>query len=238
MDAVAAVVREGEISGTGYRCDHRIVRSDGTTRYVQEHAQTIYDENGLACAQAGSILDISDRKDTEALPSRALLEQRLHASLSRAQIDGAKCAVLFLDVDDFKSINDSYGRTAGDELLRAVGARLSHHVRAGDTVARMNADKFVIVLDELSSREEAHAAARKILSSFEMPFHINGRIDCRIGVSIGAAIYPECTGSARSLIDVAGREMYIVKRNGGRGIKIACATSSEDRFPSPIAANG
>jgi diguanylate cyclase (GGDEF)-like protein len=234
--AVARAIRDGEIAGTGYECDHRIVRGDCTTRHVQERMQVMYDEEGVACAQVGSIVDITDRKATE---DRTLLEQRLHASLSRAQRNGTSCAVLFLDVDDFKRINETYGHGAGDEVLQAIDARLSHHVRASDTVARMSGDEFVIVLEELDSREDAQYAARKILKSFETPFHIAGHIDCRVGVSIGVAIYPECAGSAGALIDIADREMYIVKRNGGRGIKTAaCETSSGDHSPLRIAANG
>lgn len=264
MDAVATAVREGEISGNGYRIDHRIVRADGTTRYVQEQAHVVYDADGIAVAHVGSMLDITDRKAAEVrlaelahydpvskLPNRTLLEQRLHAALSRAQRDGSGCAVLFLDVDDFKTVNDTFGHGSGDELLAAIGTRLNHHVRAGDTVARMSGDEFVIVLAGLASRDDAVAAARKILRSFEVPFHLTGVRDCRVGVSIGIAIYPETPVSAKALIDIADREMYIVKRNGGRGIKVAepqecapqtdekkpCASSSAGRYPLRIVAN-
>lgn len=265
MDAIASAVREGEISGNGYRVDHRVVRADGTTRYVQEQAHVIYDDAGLAVAHVGSLVDITDRKAAEVrlaelahydpvskLPNRTLLEQRLHAALSRAQMDGSGCAVLFVDVDDFKRVNDTYGHGAGDELLAAIGTRLNHHVRAGDTVARMSGDEFVIVLAGLTCRDDAVVAARKILRSFEVPFHLTGVRDCRVGVSIGVAIYPEMPVSAKALIDVADREMYVVKRNGGRGIKVAapqewaprkaektaCASSSADRSPLRIVANG
>lgn len=265
FDAVALAIREGEIAGTGYRVDHRVVRTDGTTRHVQEQAHTLYDDDGVAIAHVGSIVDITDRKATEArlaqlahydpvskLPNRTLLEQRLHTSLSRAQLDGSGCAVLFLDIDDFKRVNDTYGHAAGDELLAAIGTRLNHHVRAGDTVARMSGDEFVIVLSGLTNREDAVASARKILRSFEVPFHLTGVVDCRVGASIGVAIYPDTRVSAKALIDIADREMYTVKRNGGRGIKVAspqdfrkhadenlgCATSSGDRSPLRIVASG
>ena len=242
VEAISAVIVDGEIAGTGYRCDHRVIRPDGTVRYVQEQAHRIYDEDGMARAIVGSLLDITDRKLTEArlaqlahydpvskLPNRRLLEQRLHASLSRTQLDGKMCAVLFMDVDDFKRVNDTFGHAKGDELLALIGTRLNHYVRSGDTVARMSGDEFVVVLDDLSSADDALAAARKILRSFEMPFHLDGRLDCRVGVSIGVAVYPQCHESARGLIDIADGEMYVVKRNGGRGIKVACPTSSEDR---------
>ena len=250
VEAIGSAIVDGEIAGTGYRCDHRIVRPDGTTRHVQEQAYKVYDERGTARAIVGSLLDITDRKLTEArlaqlahydpvskLPNRRLLEQRLHASLSRAQMNNTMCAVLFMDVDDFKRVNDTFGHAKGDELLALIGTRLNHYVRSGDTVARMSGDEFVIVLDDLSSAEDALAAARKILRSFETPFHLDGRLDCRVGVSIGVAVYPQCPGSARGLIDLADREMYVVKRNGGRGIKVACPSSSEDRSRLRTVAN-
>lgn len=248
-DGVAAAIREGEITGAGYRCDHRVVRRDGSVRYVQEQAHTVYDETGTARAIVGSMLDITERKANEArlaqmahydpvskLPNRRLLEQRLNASLARAQANGTFCAVLFIDVDDFKRVNDTFGHACGDELLALIGTRLNHYVRAGDTVARMSGDEFVVVLDDLASPEDAMTVARKILRSFEMPFHL-GETDCRVGVSIGVSVFPIGPGSARALIDAADNEMYVVKRNGGRGIKMACPSSFADRSTLRTAAN-
>lgn len=250
VEAIGAVIVEGEIAGTGYRCDHRVMRPDGSVRHVQEQAHKVYDEHGTARAIVGSMLDITDRKITEArlaqlahydpvskLPNRRLLEQRLHASLSRARLSETMCAVLFIDVDDFKRVNDSFGHACGDELLALIGTRLNHYVRSGDTVARMSGDEFVVVLDDLSNVDDAVAAARKILGSFEIPFHLDGRVDCRVGVSIGVAVYPQSCASAKDLIDIADREMYIVKRNGGRGIKVACPSSSEARSHLRTVAN-
>ncbi|HEY9179639.1 MAG TPA: sensor domain-containing diguanylate cyclase [Candidatus Baltobacteraceae bacterium] len=250
VEAIGAAIVEGEIAGSGYRCDHRVVRSDGTVRHVQEQAHKVYDEHGTARAIVGSMLDITDRKMTEArlaqlahydpvskLPNRRLLEQRLHAALSAAQLSGKICAVLFIDVDDFKRVNDTFGHASGDELLALIGARLNHYVRAGDTVARMSGDEFVVVLDDLSCADEALAAARTILRSFEVPFHMAGNADCRVGVSIGVAVYPQTHASATALIDIADREMYVVKRNGGRGIKVACPSSSQARSHLRTVAN-
>lgn len=250
-DSTAQAAREGEIRGTGYRCEHRIVRPDGTVRYVQEQTHTVYDQQGTARALVGSMLDVTEWKNTEAqlaqlahydpvskLPNRRLLEDRLHATLLRAQDEDFLCAVLFIDVDDFKRVNDTYGHARGDELLAQIGSRLNHYVRSGDTVARMSGDEFVVVLDRLNSHDDAVVAARKILRSFEAPFHLDGHIDCRVGVSIGAAIYPECLATPTELIDLADGEMYVVKRNGGRGIKVACPSSSADLSTSRIAANG
>ncbi|HKU67077.1 MAG TPA: diguanylate cyclase, partial [Candidatus Baltobacteraceae bacterium] len=98
-------------------------------------------------------------------------------------------------------------------------------------------DEFVVVLDDLTVTEDAMLAARKILRSFETPFHLDGQTDCRVGVSIGVAVHPPCEPSPKGLIDLADREMYVVKRNGGRGIKMACPSSSADRSALRTAAN-
>jgi diguanylate cyclase (GGDEF)-like protein/PAS domain S-box-containing protein len=240
MEIVAHAVREGEIAGTGYRCDHRIVRRDGEVRHVQEQAHVLYGEDGVAQALVGSVLDVTERTAAEArVPNRARLERRLQSSLERVHQDGTPCAVLVLDIDNFKRVNETYGRTAGDQLLASVGNRLSHYLRAGDTVARLNADRFVLVLEGLHNREEIDAAVRGILKSFEIAFHIEGRIDCRVGVSIGVVV-ADGTGrqSVNALLETAGREMEVVKRNGGRGFKIACASSSRVLSPLRTAVNG
>lgn len=232
-EAVAEAIRHGEITGTGYRCDHRIVRADGTIRHVQEQAHIAYDENGVACAIIGSMLDITERKLAEArlahlahydpvsnLPNRTLLEERLALSLARAKRNATTCGVLFIDIDAFKVVNDTYGHAAGDDLLAAIGSRLARHVRLTDTVSRISGDEFVIVLDQLTSHDDALDAARKIAKCFDVPFTL-GQRDCRISASIGVATYPSNAKTPRDLLEVADAEMYIVKRNGGRGIKAA-----------------
>jgi diguanylate cyclase (GGDEF)-like protein/PAS domain S-box-containing protein len=251
-DDIAAAVREGEISGRGYRCDHRVLRADGGVRYVAEETHPVYGTDGKPCAIVGVMLDITERKLEEArlallahydpvskLPNRTLLEERLQSSFERARYNSGFCAVLFVDVDDFKRVNDTYGHARGDELLAAIGTRLSQHVRTRDTVARMSGDEFVVVLDDLSCREDAVAAARKILNSFELPFFLDaGRVETRVSLSIGVAVHPDCELSPRKLLEAADREMYAVKRNGGRGIKMACSSSSVAPTVLRTAANG
>lgn len=263
-ETIADCIKNGEITGNGYRCDHRIVRADGEIRYVQEQAHVVYDESGTATALIGSMLDITDRKLAEArlaqlahydpvsnLPNRTLLEQRLAVALSRSRRNGTTCGVLFLDVDNFKIVNDTHGHAAGDELLAAIGARLTRHVRITDTVARISGDEFVVVLDQLASRDDAVDAARKIAKCFEAPFALGSR-ECRISASIGVSTYPHNASAPRELLEIADAEMYAVKRNGGRGIKAAapreepgdgddendpCSNSFADATTSHTAAN-
>ena len=235
-DTVRAIIDQAE-RGTryrGYRCEHRILRGDGQIRYVQEQVHLQYDRQARAAISiTGSMLDITERKISESrlrylahydtvsnLPNRALLEERLAASMSRAQHSGRLCALLFLDIDAFKSVNDDLGHAAGDELLAAVGLRLQRHVRANDTVARIGGDEFVIVLDNLANNHEAHEGARKILAIFNEPFGIGGTRR-HVSASIGVSIYPFTAATPVELIHAADAAMYIVKKNGGAGFEPA-----------------
>lgn len=216
-----------------YTCDHRILCFGSRMRAVRERARMLFDERGVAIARIGTLVDVSDFKEREAelselahydllthLPNRALLEERLAASVARSERHGLHNAVLFIDLDQFKAVNDTYGHSFGDRLLASVGDRLTRHVRASDTVSRLGGDEFVVLIEDLFSDEAAVDAARKILRSFDEAFSIDDR-RVTLGASIGIATFPHSARTPRELIDAADREMYVVKRNGGCGIKLA-----------------
>lgn len=219
----------------GYSCDHRILCQGGRVRAVRERVRTMFDANGVPIARVGSMLDITDLKEREAelselalrdaltrLPNRAAFEERLHSSLARCERNGNRCAVFFLDLDDFKAINDALGHAYGDHVLIAVADRLARHLRASDSVARIGGDEFVVLIDDLFSDEAAADAARKILRCLDEPFRI-GDAEISVSASIGVATYPGGCTSPATLLAAADHEMYVVKRNGGNGIKIASA---------------
>ncbi len=220
---------------SGYTCDHRILCQGGRVRAVRERVRTMFDERGVAVARIGMLLDITDLKEREAelselalhdaltrLPNRPALEERLRASLARCERNGRRCAVFFIDIDGFKAINDARGHAYGDRVLIAAADRLTRHLRASDTVARIGGDEFVVLIDDLFTDEGAADAGRKILRSLDEPLHI-GDAEIRIRASIGVATYPGTCTSPAALLAAADREMYAVKRNGGDGIKIASA---------------
>src|SRR5205085_947917 len=120
------------------------------------------------------------------LPNRVLFLERLSAALQRPDPD-EQVAVLFCDLDRFKTVNDTLGHAAGDELLRQVAARLLSAVRPGDTVGRLSGDEFAIVLRGLPFPASADSLARRVLGCFEEPFRLEGR-DVRIGTSVGVAV--------------------------------------------------
>jgi diguanylate cyclase (GGDEF)-like protein/PAS domain S-box-containing protein len=234
-ETIARCVRLGEIGGEGYTCEHRIARADGQLRYVREHVQTSYDAEGTAVAQIGSLLDITSHKLREAelvhlahydaltrLPNRALLEERLAQAIAACDDSRSHCAVMFIDLDDFKDINDRYGHGVGDTLLRLVGSRFDRHVRSTDLVARPSGDEFVIVMEDIPSAEAALDAARKVLAGLNEPFAVDGQ-SIQIDASIGVAMTPDFGPDPIAILAAADRAMYVVKRDGGRGVKLAIA---------------
>lgn len=170
--------------------------------------------------------DITDRKAHEAdlahralhdeltgLAKRSLAIERINHALTRRARHGLDVAVLFLDLDRFKVINDSFGHHAGDELLRAVARRVSSAVRPGDTIARMAGDEFAIICDELLSPADARRLAHRILQALSRPIDVaDGRI--RIGASVGIALAESAGDSAEGLLRDADAAMYWAKRHG------------------------
>lgn len=153
------------------------------------------------------------------LANRTLLADRIAQSINHAARSRKKVAVLLLDLDFFKQANDSLGHSQGDHLLQLLADRLTHCVRAGDTVARFGGDEFVIVLTEIAETRNVKIKARQILTELSLPITI-GEQEMRITASIGAGIYPDDGLSQEELIRQADKAMYQVKKRGGNAIKL------------------
>ncbi len=147
------------------------------------------------------------------LPNRVLFEQRLQASVSRATRKREQLAVLYIDLDDFKPINDRHGHDAGDRVLQAVAKRLLATVRDYDTPARLGGDEFAVVLNSLEHSHEASTVAGRLHAALTQPVDI-GETTVPIGCSIGIAVFPEAGATPQSLLAEADRAMYRVKRTG------------------------
>jgi len=147
------------------------------------------------------------------LPNRLLFKDRLSVALSHAQREGTSLAVLFLDLDRFKVINDSLGHNIGDQLLQAVAARIAACVRDSDTVARLGGDEFTILLPRLNRSQDVAPVANKIIEAVRYPFHIESR-EFFITTSIGISVYPEDGSDAETLIKNADTAMYQAKEVG------------------------
>jgi diguanylate cyclase (GGDEF)-like protein len=147
------------------------------------------------------------------LPNRMMFNQLLEQSIKSARRNGCKCAVLFIDLDRFKVINDSLGHAVGDALLVEVAIRLRSCVRASDVVARLGGDEFVVVLSEISDCDQIALVARKVLSGLMPALNLAGH-DCRTTGSIGIAIFPDNGGDAETLTKNADMAMYLAKEEG------------------------
>ena len=147
------------------------------------------------------------------LPNRLLFRDRLNLAIVQAKRSNALLAVMFIDLDRFKSINDNLGHAAGDQLLQAVAARLTKCLREGDTVARLGGDEFTVLLPLIGLREAAENAARKVLAVLNQPFRI-GQLEYIVGASIGIALYPDDGDTLDALIQNADIAMYDVKAQG------------------------
>ena len=147
------------------------------------------------------------------LPNRGLLFDRLHTALARARREQGRLALLYLDLDKFKQVNDTHGHAVGDQLLHAVARRLQQCVREADTVARIGGDEFVVLLESLQQPEHALPAADKLRGALDQPLTIDGH-SLRILPSIGIALYPEHGDTAQALLRHADDAMYQVKKGG------------------------
>ncbi|MBW8328103.1 MAG: EAL domain-containing protein [Thiobacillus sp.] len=147
------------------------------------------------------------------LPNRILLHDRLAQAIALARRSGKQLAVLFMDLDRFKHINDSLGHTVGDQLLESVGRRLLGCVRQSDTISRLGGDEFVTLLPDIDHPEAAALSAQKMIAAIALPHHF-GQHALHIGASIGISIYPEDGLDAEALIKHADIAMYHAKDNG------------------------
>ena len=152
------------------------------------------------------------------LPNRTLFRDRLSQAMARARRRKSALALIFLDLDGFKEINDTLGHKAGDRLLRAVGARLKHSLREGDTVARLGGDEFTVILEDLHDRDEASAVAQKVLGALTKPLTLDKK-EFSVTASAGLTVYPEDSRSVETLLKNADTAMYYAKDKGKNNLQ-------------------
>ena len=179
-----------------------------TTNYVA----SFIDTSAIRASQE-QLHHLAHHDNLTGLPNRLLFNDRLEQSCKRARREACRVAILFMDLDDFKKINDTLGHQVGDEVLRQAARRIKALLRKQDTVARLGGDEFVILLDRLDRPEDASLVARKVLSTLKQPFKIAER-DLYIGVSIGISIYPQDGEDSNTLVKNADISMYRAKQMG------------------------
>ena len=205
---------------------------DDVAVWALENVRRIPAQGDRPAILEGILLDVSDRRRAEQeiafkayhdaltkLPNRALFLDRMEVALAQARRNVGTLAVLFLDLDNMKSVNDTFGHQTGDSILQAVAKRLAEMVRGGDTVARVGGDEFLILL-HLADAGEAELVARKILNAVSEPFLIE-RDELYLTTSIGVALFPADGDDAETLIRQADGAMYRVKEAGGNDLQLS-----------------
>src|SRR6266478_6755830 len=223
-DPMEMAVEQNRTVGLTVNCV--LIRRDGFESAIEDSAAPIHDRVGritgavivfhdVSAARAMSVqMTHSAQHDVVTnLPNRLLLSDRISQSISLARRQRKHLAVIFLDLDRFKYINDSLGHATGDKVLQFVSKRLLGGVRGSDTVSRMGGDEFVILLSEIANPEDAARSARKLLLLLSAPHFIEGS-DLQIDASIGISVYPEDGEDAETLIKNADTAMYHAKENG------------------------
>lgn len=213
--------------GESYSVEHRIVRADGVERIVLQQADAVLDGAGRTVLLRGTVQDITERKRQEAevgylathdvltgLPNRVLLLDRLQRAISYAQRHQRQVAVVFIDLDRFKFINDSLGHSLGDKVLKAVADRLRESVRDSDTVARWGGDEFVLVLDDQNTEDILFQTIKRVLPTIARPVTIAHHEIC-VTCSMGISVYPQDGDAAEALLKHADVAMYRSKAKGG-----------------------
>lgn len=207
-------------------------KKNGEIFWEEAHIAPVYDSVGVVNRYVAVKLDISDRKQIEEkvthlaqhdsltdLPNRALFADRLHQALVLAHRDGVRMVIMFVDLDHFKPVNDTYGHAVGDLLLREVAQRMREAVRSSDTVGRIGGDEFVVLLPRMENVTAALVVAEKLRCTLAEPFELAGHI-LKISSSIGIAIYPDHGGDDRELTQRADAAMYCAKQEGRNRVEI------------------
>ena len=208
------------------RAETSFVRGDGTEVHCEWFNSALTDEDGQVTSIMALVQDVSakiqiarqqhylaNHDSLTGLLNRAAFQGRLEQSLLQARRSAGAVALLFIDLDSFKSVNDAEGHRVGDEVLRIVAQRIASTVRVGDTLARLGGDEFLVMLDQEVTRDVTDTIGHRIIEALHLPMAVDGR-DLSIGASIGVAMYPPMEGDIDALMNRADQAMYAAKRAG------------------------
>jgi diguanylate cyclase (GGDEF)-like protein/PAS domain S-box-containing protein len=204
------------------------------------HVVAEYDADGNAVGTLAIGRNVTDRREAErqlvhqathdaltGLPNRALLKDRLQQGIAQSRRDGRNVALLFIDLDHFKSINDTLGHDTGDELLKLLAGRMQSVLRVGDTVARLGGDEFVVLIQDGIARHQLDRVAQKIFHTIATPCEISGH-QIYPGASMGIAVYPQDGADADTLMRSADTAMYVAKDRGRNNCRFYSAEMNND----------
>lgn len=206
--------------------ESEVFRRDGTRIWISENAHIVLGSQGEFLCYEGTVQDITERRRYQeqlerqanhdqltGLPNRVLLGDRIAQGIAQASRQGYFLALVFIDLDNFKYINDSLGHAAGDELLKVIATRLTGCLRSSDTVARLGGDEFVLVINDHYRTGSVISLLKRVLSDIGRPVMLNGR-EFHVGASLGVAMYPNDGDDAQILLKHADVAMYAAKNRG------------------------
>lgn len=233
-------VRDGELrclqTGENHDEEYRVVWPDGTIRWLRETGNVVRNDHDAVIKMMGVVRDITEEKASASylqhlahfdpltgLPNRRVLEQRLAEALDQARQTNTRVALVFVDLNGFKNINDQYGHAAGDRVLITTANRLKRILRSTDTVARIGGDEFVVILQGLALgldlQDEARRICQKMFVELSPPVSI-GNDQRHIGTSLGVAVFPDHAPTMDRLLHIADLAMYEAKRSGNNQYRL------------------
>ncbi len=230
-DRVLSATNQAIESKSSYSIDHQLMLPDGKSFFVHTEASVLTDRNGTPIRMEGAMQDITERKEAEeqirtlaffdtltGLPNRSLFLDNLNRIIIQSRADKNKFAVLFIDIDGFKAINDTLGHMVGDLLLQQLALRLKESVRCDDfattgIVARLGGDEFVVILDQVRNSEDVAIVAQRIINNISFPVQLDIS-EVAVTASIGISVFPDDGKNADSLIRHADIAMYSAKDSG------------------------
>lgn len=221
-------VREAERdlqAGKKVMLEHRILLADGSSRWIHNLAIPLRHGNGRLYRLEGIVIDVTEQKELAermkhlafydaltGLPNRSMFENYFNSFIARGKSFEQKIAVLFIDLDAFKEVNDEFGHDVGDILLRQAALRMKSLLRGCDLLSRLGGDEFVALLTRIQN-QSPEVVGKRIVEAFAEPFDIGG-YSLKIGVSVGISIYPDDGEDLEILIKHADEAMYMAKRRG------------------------
>ncbi len=216
-------------AGEGWRGEITAIRADGVELIEEVTIAPVPGLGGEPVRLVAVLRDVTERRRLQerlerlahydsltALPNRALFFDRLEGAVARARREERRFALLFVDLDGFKAVNDHYGHDAGDYLLFEIARRLRAAIRDSDTAGRMGGDEFTILLDNIAKPEDAAAVAEKIRASLSEPMEVPSGARVSVGASVGIAVFPDDGPDGEAVLKAADSAMYAIKLSGGR----------------------